>query len=167
MEHTKDVELDRGLVRTRLRHGSREGLQSGAVPMRNLRANRFIRSFLPPFSVLLWVGVPACTSWKEVKPPVEQTLERDRPSEARVYLADGTVVELTTPRIVSDSLKGVTAEGSRMGEQTRVSVPLTDVNGVEVRKSDALKTTALAVGVGVLAVGGIMAVAVALSGYPD
>ena len=130
--------------------------------MKTLRASTFIRSQLLPFATVLWLGLSACTSWKEVKPPVEAALATERPSEVRVTLVDGKRFEPSSPVIRSDSLKWLKVAGSGAQPSVWGSVALSDVRSIEVRQSDAVETTLLVLGVGVLAVLGIAAVAAAV-----
>ena len=134
--------------------------------MKILRASTFIRSLLLPFATVLWLGLSACTSWKEINPPVEPALATERPSEVRVTLADGNEIQLSSPVIRSDSLKWLKLAGTGEEQPVWGSVALSDVQAIEVKQSDAVKTTLLVVGVGVLAVLGIAAVAAAVADDP-
>jgi len=134
--------------------------------MKILRDSTFIRSLLLPFATVLWLGLSACTSWKEVKPPVEAALATERPSEVRVRLVDGKEFEPSAPVIRSDSLKWLKLAGSGSQPPVWGSVALSDVQSIEVKQSDAVETTLLVVGVGVLAVLGIAALAAAVADDP-
>ena len=134
--------------------------------MKNLRANRFVRSFLLPFAAVLWLGFAGCTSWKDPGYTVEQVVNIERPYELRARLSDGSQIEIKSPRLESDSLIGAGPNDPETGRMTRVAIPLTDVVSVEVKRSDGVKTAALAVGTGILVIGGIALIASATEPDP-
>jgi len=124
--------------------------------MRRVRQNSWFRSFLLPFATVLWLGTASCTSWKTVKPPVESTLESERPEKVRVTMADGSEFEVISPRIVADSLIGVerSADGNpRFANSTvdvSIAVPLADVQSVEMQQTDAAGAAAIVFGLAAL-----------------
>ena len=94
--------------------------------------------------LLLLLYLPACTSWavqRGLTP--EQLITAEHPTVMRVTRPDGSFIVLERPRIVGDSLAGVTPRAT-------VTVAVADVTQVAIRQHDAVKTTALIVGVGVL-----------------
>jgi hypothetical protein len=134
--------------------------------MKNLRTNRFVRSFLLPFAAVLWLGFAGCTSWKDPGYSVEEVVSIERPYELRARLSDGSQIEVKSPRLESDSLIGVGPKDPETGRMTRVSIPLTDVVSIEVKRSDGVKTAALVVGTGALVIGGIALIASATESDP-
>jgi hypothetical protein len=114
-----------------------------------MRSTRFVAA------VLLAAFLPACTSYQVMADPASGLQAPPKPvKEARVTLKNGSVFELDSPRVDGDSLRG-TLEGQA------TSVAWADVTGVEVRKTSAVKTTALVLGVGLFAVAAGAAIAVA------
>jgi len=103
----------------------------------------------------------------EVKEPVSETLATDNPDKVLVTLVDGRQIELKWPRLVADSLLGTSSVTPNTNETVRVAFPLTEVQEIESRKPDGLKTAALVVGVGALAVLALgAAAAIAMSNDP-
>ena len=134
--------------------------------MLRIRTNRFVRSFLLPFAAVLWLGFAGCTSWKDPGYTVEEVVSIERPYELRARLSDGSQIELKSPQLESDSLIGVGPKDPETGRMTRVSIPLTDVVSIEVKRSDGVKTAALVVGTGALVIGGIALIASAAESDP-
>jgi hypothetical protein len=124
--------------------------------MLSLRANLLVRPFAVTFAAVVSLVSASCMSWQDPGYPVEETIRRNRPSEMRVQLADGTEVELAGPVIKSDSLAGIPTYSGNGGPEW-FTVPLSDVKGIEVKKSDGVATAALAVGVGAIVIIGIAA----------
>ncbi len=52
----------------------------------------------------------ACSSWATQEGPVTQVVEPEHPSTVRVTTSDGGVWQVMRPRIVDDSLHGVTPD---------------------------------------------------------
>jgi hypothetical protein len=115
-----------------------------------MRSTRFVAA------VLLAAFLPACTSYQVMADPASGLQAQPKPiKEARVTLKNGSVFELDSPRVDGDSLRG-----NLEGRAT--SMPWSDVAGVEVRRTSAVKTTALVVGVGLFAVAAGVAIAYAI-----
>ena len=88
--------------------------------------------------------VEGCASWR-VTPAVPESLARSRPATVRVLRRDGTRETVLSPRFTTDSIVG----GGEPGRPSRVAVAFSDVQVVEARHSDALKSGVAAVGVAV------------------
>jgi len=84
-------------------------------------------------------------------------LENEQPDRVRVTQVDGSTVELASPEVRADSLMGATVGDSA----TTVSVPLSQVQSVKVKRFDAGRSLGLVLigGLGLLLA---MAVAIAL-----
>ena len=67
-------------------------------------------------------------------------INEDQPDQVLVKLADGSKLVLEQPVVAGDTLIGF-----EQGEQR--GIPLADVSAPEVRRTDALLTTALVVGI--------------------
>jgi hypothetical protein len=72
----------------------------------------------------------------------EQVLAEEQPNKVRVTLTDESQVEVFQPVVSGDTLMGLGKGGDE------VSVPLSDVEHVAVRKTDAVATVVL-IGVGI------------------
>jgi len=93
-------------------------------------------------AVLLAVYLPACHHWVTPKGMTPQEyITANHPSTVRVTLADSSRVVLQNPRAASDSLWGSVAPGGQWG------VPLSSVQLLQVRKSDAAGTVFLTLGI--------------------
>ena len=90
----------------------------------------------PIAALLLLLYLPACTSWQVGRPTPEEFLENEQPDEVRVTQTDGSRVELMSPEVRADSLVG-TPKG---GTVHVVSIPLSEIQFVEVKKGAAFKT---------------------------
>jgi hypothetical protein len=106
--------------------------------------------------------VPVCNI-DELSP--QRVIAEERPDKVRVTLTDGSQVELADPVVVGDTLRGLEMRAEWVNGLTRResseqwSRPLADVSGLELRKTDALLTTALITGIAV-AVAGVTAAVV-------
>lgn len=100
--------------------------------------------------------VEGCHSWG-LMPPSPDALARARPAAVRLLHRDGTRETLRSPHFTTDSVVG----RGEPGRPVRVAVAFSDVQAVEVERSDAFKSGAAAVGlaVGVIGVIGVMALA--------
>jgi len=93
-------------------------------------------------AVLLAVYLPACHHWVTPKGMTPQEyITANHPSTVRVTLADSSRVVLQNPRAASDSLWGSLAPGGQWG------APLSSVQLLQVRKSDAAGTVFLTLGI--------------------
>jgi hypothetical protein len=82
--------------------------------------------------------VAGCRSW-QATPIAPATLIADEgPTEIRVTFADERVVTIERPSIVSDSIRGLTREGT-------VRAAIDDVRSLEVRRSSFPKSLAFVV----------------------
>jgi hypothetical protein len=101
----------------------------------------------------------ACTSWHRAGGPVEG-VARAKSGEIRVYRADGSMVRLVNASIVADSLVGVSPVNG-----ARIAIPTAAVIATETKQVSGGRTALLGGGIvlGVIAVAGILAVALILS----
>lgn len=91
---------------------------------------------------LLAAYLPACTSYQVIADPsVGLQASPKTVKEARVMFDSGRRFEVMSPRVNGDSLQGYTKDGAP------VSVAMTTVQEVEVRKRSGAKTVLLVVGV--------------------
>ena len=104
--------------------------------------------------LLLSTQLLACTEWSTETMSARNLIESSHPSRIRVTRTDGTHVVLNQPVLQSDTLVGQ-VKGSRS------AVPVADVTGVAVRRTNTVNT--------VLLIGGLIfitaAVAAAASSY--
>ncbi len=113
--------------------------------------------------ILLPCYLVACTSWKTQEASPQQVLEDEQPDKVRVTLTDGSQVEVYEPALSGDTLIGF-EKGSRDWRKTEdtpggaVSIPLSDVSALEVRKSDGGLTILAVFGGLVLAAGVVIVV---------
>lgn len=105
--------------------------------------------------VVLPMYLAACTSWQVQEVAPAQMLEEEQPTEVRVTRTDGSAFVLENPQVSGDTLSGV-RDGLQM------SISLSTVDAIAVRKSDTGKT----IGVAFLSVV-LVAGAVALIVYLD
>ena len=80
----------------------------------------------------------ACTTWRLQTAPTETVLAEPR-DRARVWLADGSRIDVLSPRVRADTLVG----RSRENEAMRVAVPLSAVRGIELHEADWWRTAQL------------------------
>jgi hypothetical protein len=92
--------------------------------------------------LLLLAYLPACTSWEVGTPTPAQFVEAEHPKAVRVTRSDGTRMEFRTPKVQGDSLVGTAGEDTTR----QVSLPLSDVRSVDVKRVSAWKTTLAVVG---------------------
>jgi hypothetical protein len=105
-----------------------------------LRHRRIARVVL--VGVLLTLVSGACTSWRAV--PVG-TISADRPSVVRVRSRTGDPVTLRTPQLVADSVVGLDG-------RDRVGIPVDDVDGIDLPRVSAMRTSLLVFGVALFTV---------------
>ncbi len=123
-------------------------------PDRPRPASRLAAASLGGLTLLLSIG---CTHWATQDLSIDRLLETKHPTRVRVTRADGQRTVLSAPRIVGESLVGMTeAHGSR----STAAVALADIRSLEVRRVNAATTVALVAGAGVTAA----VIAVAASG---
>ena len=112
-------------------------MRVGPLVMAPTRTNR-----RPIAALLLLLYLPACTSWKVGRPTPEEFLENEQPDNVRVTQTDGSRVELMSPEVRADSLVGTAKEGT----VHVVSIPLSGISFVEVKKVSAVKNLFLILG---------------------
>ena len=66
--------------------------------------------------VLLFIFVPACTSWRVVGPTPPEYLQTQRPGEIRVTRTDNSQVKVRAPPLAGDTLVGTVGGGLVRGE---------------------------------------------------
>ncbi len=118
------------------------------IRIRHRQLQRVIACILLPCYLL------ACSSWKTVEVSPVQVISEEQPSKVRLTLTDGSTVVLEQPVVSGDTLTGV-------GEGEQVTIPVSDVTHVAVRKTSAGKTIALGVLAGGVIVGALYLVALA------
>jgi hypothetical protein len=108
--------------------------RTGISRLRQLVAGTVLASYLT-----------ACTSWQVQRLSPQQVLTTEQPTAMEVMRSDSTRVVLTQPEVSGDSLVGLTKDG-------RLSIPLTDIASVALRKWAPVKTVGMMLGVAALAV---------------
>jgi hypothetical protein len=108
---------------------------------------------------LLSSSVIACTRWQRQEISPERVVSEMKPSRILVTRSDSARVELVQPRVSGDSLIG-----SVPGRA--VSMPLSAVATVSVRKGNPGATIALVLGIGGVALAAFFAWFAAASGGP-
>ena len=88
--------------------------------------------------VVLPMYLAACTSWQVQEVAPAQFVEQEQPEKIRVMLTDSTTVDLENPQVSGDTLSGV-----RDGHQ--MSISLSTVDAIAVRKEDTAKTLGVTV----------------------
>ena len=104
------------------------------------------------------LAADGCTRWVQPEHPVPSFLPNQHEDILRVLRNSGQTVVLRSPRVVGDSLVGLSVVA--VGDGPRQAVPLSDVRSVEVRRVDGGATGGLVV-LTVAAVGALYAIAVA------
>ena len=100
-------------------------------------------------AVLLLTYLPACTSWHVGGPTPMEFVTTKKPETVRVTRTDGSTLILTAPRIVADSLYGVTRAGMAQEDSAHtIAVPLADVRLLEARGGNT--------GTALIVVGGVV-----------
>jgi hypothetical protein len=88
-------------------------------------------------ALALFTQLAACTKWQLQEMAPEQLLIEEQPEHIVVTRTDGKWLFLQDPRIANDSLVGI--DFYHVGRAVR-GVPLSQVQHVQVRKTDWLKT---------------------------
>ena len=105
-----------------------------------MRSTRFVAA------ILLAAYLSACTSYQVMANPASGLQAPPKPiKEARVTLRNGTVLELNSPKVDGDSVRGTLDGGAPK------SVALADMASLEVKRTDAVGTVIFGLGVVVLA----------------
>ena len=101
---------------------------------------------------MMSMALISCTQWVRQELTPAQVVTETKPAQIRVTRSDGTRVVLGQPQVVSDSMIG-----SVPGQ--RLSIPLSDVAAVSLRKGNPGGTALLFVGalagVGVVILAGL------------
>ena len=101
---------------------------------------------------LLWAAADtACMHWGRSDSPAAQLVEAKHPGRIRVTRTDGRRIVLAAPRIVGDSLVGLTDGTGSRASPAPYTLPLADVREVETRRVKVGATIAVAAGLGVTA----------------
>jgi hypothetical protein len=108
-----------------------------------MRSRRTRTALCLPFVrlTLIITHSAGCHSWQTVGPTPAEYLQRHKVEAARISRRDGTVLELQNPRVADDSLTG------QLPGSPPMSLPLTEVDSLAVRKTDTGRTLALIGGV--------------------
>ena len=102
-------------------------------------------------TALLFGYGQACTSWR-TRPLTPETFPLSNPPPVvRVTLVNGSRFELESPQIVQDSLRGVDARSQRPWTVAR-----SDLQRLETRHFDSVKTVGLVLGLGAATAGAVI-----------
>lgn len=88
-------------------------------------------------------SLPACYSWHAADAGPRQYISEQRPSVVRLTLTDGSRVDLERPGIVGQAIVGIPApvgRGRPMVDPPPVRMPLVDVEALEARRFDSVRT---------------------------
>jgi len=100
--------------------------------------------------VLLITYLSACHSWATESVSPQEVIRAKAPEKVRVVRTSGDKQVLHEPRILRDTL---------MGSWEEPNIPLRDVQAIQTLHTDAVKTTVVVVGVGLILAGLVVAVA--------
>jgi hypothetical protein len=107
-------------------------------------------------SVLL-LSTAACHSWRAQTTPAPRVVEQmNGRGTVRIVRRDQSVMVLSSPQVVGDSIVGTTGDPPR-----RATVAVADVQRIDTRRVSATKTGGLAIGTIVLV--SVVAVAAAVA----
>ena len=114
-----------------------------------MRVSGFFPWFRVAISLLLAVSLSGCSSWRVMETPLAPA---DEYGHLRVYLKDGSVMEMKQVQASGDTLSGL-GKTTKMGWReeiesfnTPVIVTMGDVSTVKLRQPDTVKTVLLVVG---------------------
>lgn len=85
------------------------------------------------------VGLPGCMRWKQVPVPTPPAPPSVVPNLSRLRLNSGQAVEFLTMVVATDSIFGIRNNLAR----TRMTVSFDQVNRIEVRQKDPVRTLAV------------------------
>ena len=110
-------------------------------------------------SLLLAAYLPACAGYQaSIQPPAELTAPPKPVKQMRVTLTDGSRVQVTSPRVEGDTLRGT--EGYQRTSGPAVAIPLANITAVEVvppsGMSPGAKTALIAGGIAGAILVGVM-----------
>ena len=123
--------------------------------MRRIRRSSFVRSFVLPFALTIWLG--ACHSWVPARPPSVEL-----PAQAAMPETERDELRLSTGSdwVARGKLAALTKDTVRIsGEDAMISVPVGEVSKVELRKADTSKSVFLGLGIAALAWGALIGIA--------
>jgi hypothetical protein len=87
------------------------------------------RAMLSAFLLAVWL--PGCASYQQTSQPLAELTAPPRPvNQARVTLEDGRRIQVTTPRVDGDTLRGT--EGLSRTSGPPVAIPLASITQVEI-----------------------------------
>ena len=109
--------------------------------MRRSRAEQVVGAIL---LVTIAPMLSGCSAWHQKHPPGQFVAER-KPERVRVVTSEGHKVELSSPTIVADSMVGSLSPAAPA--DTSAAIALRDIEKLEVREGDVLKTTGLVLGI--------------------
>ena len=112
--------------------------------------------------VLFMAILGACYSWRPESTSPDPSLG---PTDSPIYvtLMDGRGVELALPTIADDTLRARDRRALRNGRAVPVTVPVSEIRGIEARRFSASNTIALMLGVPVgLGVAALVAISMAI-----
>jgi hypothetical protein len=99
-------------------------------------------------SAALALLLPACTTWQVGTPSPAEFVTNKHPESVRVTRMDSSKFDLRSPEVLDDSLVGKVGGGMAHADTARtVSLPLSDVQSVEVKKTSVGNTIALIGGI--------------------
>ena len=93
--------------------------------------------------------LPACTTWRAQSFPAQAVILDERPTRIRLTRLDGSRVEVANPRIVGDSVVGISLDWGRLAGGPAVA--LNDIRLVETQQIHATNTKLVVVGLGIAA----------------
>ena len=131
--------------------------------MHRVRRSVFVRSFLLPFALLLWLS--ACHKWVQLEPPVDRAIVQEKPGTVRLTLADTSQIVLVNPGVKGDSLIGTLPEtGWKRKDPQTVAVNLQDVQEIHERRTKVAATIGLTLGAMVVALAAAIGMYCAIEG---
>ena len=111
-------------------------------------------------AILLAAYLPACASYQATNQPLTELTAPPTPvKQARVTLADGTKVQVTSPQVVADTLRGT--EGYQRESGAPVAIPLSSITSVEIVKSSKRLSTGAAIAIAAVVAAGVALLVVA------
>jgi hypothetical protein len=100
-----------------------------------------------------------CMTWKTQSAAPAQVIAKKMPDRVRITRPDGSTTELVHPLIVGDTLAGTRLGSPGTTANSRIAIPLSDVQSVSIRQVNAGRTALLIGGLGVTAIAVIGAAA--------
>jgi hypothetical protein len=94
--------------------------------------------------LLATLTMEACTSWTTQQRPVTQVVEPKHPSSVRVTTTDGKVWRVDRPRMVGDSLQGITPDS------LVVSIAVARITKIDARQFSPGHTIAFGLAMGLI-----------------